>query len=207
MRPHTKSEIRTMGRTIRGSIFRHDRRRCLHPGHAPSGHAACPCHSGTKRARAADTAVRGRGRGNARRVPFRSRRGFRGPSDRRTPEPGILRFQFLQPLHLVALQSTVFGSPAIVCNFRHAYRPDRLRHRFSLRTQHVNLTRLRAISSALCLFTAISMPFLGSLAILHEGSLFRGQTNVHAPPLAISVACAARNVSCSALLLSRPSRA
>ncbi|MFC3316150.1 hypothetical protein ACFOHY_04885 [Rhizobium rosettiformans] len=32
------------------------------------------------------------------------------------------------------------------------------------------------ISSALCLFTAISMSFLGSIAILQEGSLFRGQT-------------------------------
>ncbi|WP_183954760.1 DUF2799 domain-containing protein, partial [Rhizobium rosettiformans] len=31
-------------------------------------------------------------------------------------------------------------------------------------------------SSALCLFPAISMSFLGSIAILQEGSLFRGQT-------------------------------
>jgi hypothetical protein len=58
-------------------------------------------------------------------------------------EPGILRFQFVQALLLVALQSTVFGPPPVVCNFRHAYRSDRLRHRFSLRIQHVNLTEFR----------------------------------------------------------------
>jgi hypothetical protein len=38
-----------------------------------------------------------------------------------TPEPGILRLQFFQPLHLVALQAAVFRPPPIACNFRHAY--------------------------------------------------------------------------------------
>jgi transposase len=35
------------------------------------------------------------------------------------PEPGLLRFQLLQTLHLVALQTTVFGPPPVVCNLRH----------------------------------------------------------------------------------------
>lgn len=60
-----------------------------------------------------------------------------------TPKPGILRLQFLQPLYLVALQTAVLRPPPVVCNFRHAYLPDRFRHRFSLCIQHVNLTELR----------------------------------------------------------------
>ncbi len=59
------------------------------------------------------------------------------------PQPGILCLQFLQALYLIALQSTVFGTPSVICNFRNTYRTDRFRHRFSLRIQHVNLTELR----------------------------------------------------------------
>lgn len=42
------------------------------------------------------------------------------------PGPGTLRSHFLQTLLLVALQTTVFGPPPVVRNFRNAYRPDRL---------------------------------------------------------------------------------
>lgn len=57
-------------------------------------------------------------------------------------EASVLGLQFLQAFHLIALQAAVFCPPTIICNFRYAYRPDRLRRRFAMRIQHVNLTKL-----------------------------------------------------------------
>jgi len=45
----------------------------------------------------------------------------------RTPKPGILGLKFLQPFHLIALQTAVFVPPAIIRDLRHANRTDRLR--------------------------------------------------------------------------------
>jgi hypothetical protein len=65
-------------------------------------------------------------------------------SDRKLPGGGERsRSPILQALYLIALQPTVFSPPAVIRNFRHAFRPDRFRHGFALRIQHVNLTKLR----------------------------------------------------------------
>src|SRR3954452_16550962 len=60
----------------------------------------------------------------------------------RPSEPGILRLELLQPLHLIALQTAILGAPAIVGDFRHPDRSDRLRHRPTLRRQHIHLAQL-----------------------------------------------------------------
>ena len=44
-----------------------------------------------------------------------------------TTETSVLSFQLLEAFCLIALQATIFHLPAAVRDFRHAYRPDRLR--------------------------------------------------------------------------------
>jgi len=61
----------------------------------------------------------------------------------RSTEPGVLGLQFLQPLHLVALQAAILIPPSIIGNFRHADRSDRVCHRPALCHQHINLPKLR----------------------------------------------------------------
>lgn len=59
------------------------------------------------------------------------------------PKPRVLGLKLLPPLDLVALQATLFGPPTVIRYFRHAYRSDRLCDRSALRTQHINLPKLR----------------------------------------------------------------
>ena len=51
--------------------------------------------------------------------------------------------QTLQPLHLVQLQTTKLGAPAIIRGLRHTNRSDRLGHRLALARHHLNLPELR----------------------------------------------------------------
>src|ERR671916_3009863 len=60
----------------------------------------------------------------------------------RLAQPRVLRFQLLQPLHLVRLQAPELPPPAVVGHFRHADRADRLRHRLPLRHQDIHLPQL-----------------------------------------------------------------
>jgi hypothetical protein len=55
------------------------------------------------------------------------------------PQTGVLGFQFLEPLHLIALQAAILIPPPIVRYFRHAYRSDRISNQPALRHQHINL--------------------------------------------------------------------
>src|SRR5947208_3485256 len=60
----------------------------------------------------------------------------------RSTQPGVLRFQVLQPLHLVALQPAEFLAPAVVRHLADTNRTDRLGHALALRGQNINLAQL-----------------------------------------------------------------
>jgi len=57
----------------------------------------------------------------------------------RPPKPRVLRLQLFQPLNLVALKPAILVTPAVVCNFRHSYRPHRIRDWLALCHQHIDL--------------------------------------------------------------------
>ena len=78
----------------------------------------------------------------------------------RAAEASVLGLQFLRMLHLAIFQAVVFCAPAAICNVRHICSAIDLPCAFSTSTWRNFVT----ISSALCLFTAISMSFFGSIA-------------------------------------------
>jgi hypothetical protein len=75
----------------------------------------------------------------------------------RSSETIVLSLQLVESLHLIALQGTVLVSSSIVRDFRHAYRSDRVCGLPALCHQHINLPKLRTISSVVCLFLAIDL--------------------------------------------------
>ena len=97
----------------------------------------------------------------------------------RASEPRVLTLQLLQSLDLIVLQPAVFGSPSVVRYFRHAYRPDRLRHRATLRRQNVNLPQLRDN-----LLRRVPLPGHSNLLLLARShtsgrTTFQGADHVH----------------------------
>src|SRR3954470_24780040 len=55
---------------------------------------------------------------------------------------GVLRLQFLQTFHLIALQPTELLAPAVVRHLADTNRTDRLGHALALRGQNINLAQL-----------------------------------------------------------------
>jgi len=58
------------------------------------------------------------------------------------PEPGILKLQLLQPLHLVQLQPAVFMAPPVLSHLGHPDLPDRVAHRRPLLNKDIHLPQL-----------------------------------------------------------------
>src|SRR5438067_1234981 len=60
----------------------------------------------------------------------------------RSTQPGVLRFQVLQPLHLVTLQPAELLMPAVIRHLADTNRTDPLGHALALRGQNINLPQL-----------------------------------------------------------------
>jgi hypothetical protein len=72
-------------------------------------------------------------------------------------------------------------APAVITSLPNAYRSNGFRNRLPLRRQHVDLTKLRDNLLGFVPFPAHQILFKGSNAILHGGSLLRGQPNLRDP--------------------------